>query len=167
MLELFSRRPDVIVVPDGVHLTPIPISEELSSLSAILLDDEYYQFILEGKRKVEGLSVLSATHLIPLKVQAYINLSLENGSGGDVDERDIRKHRNDVIRLYRLLSPHSRVFLSPSIYQSMLLFFKKIRETSIDLKSLGIRDADLNDVIAALGQIYCESNRNLMELSIL
>jgi hypothetical protein len=32
-LELFSRLPDVIKVPEGCHLTPIPLSEEVASLS--------------------------------------------------------------------------------------------------------------------------------------
>ena len=45
MLELFSRSPDGIVVPDGVVLTPIPADSDVSSLSAILLDDTYYEWL--------------------------------------------------------------------------------------------------------------------------
>ncbi len=40
MVELFSRKPDVLQVADGSHLTPLPIEEELSSLSAILMDND-------------------------------------------------------------------------------------------------------------------------------
>ena len=41
MLELFSRVPDGLsLVPRG-HLTPIPMDDQTSSLSAILLNDEY------------------------------------------------------------------------------------------------------------------------------
>ena len=39
MLELFSRQPDVLQVADGSHLTPLPVEEDVSSLSAILLDN--------------------------------------------------------------------------------------------------------------------------------
>jgi len=39
MLELFSRKPDAMVLGDDSHLTPIPVGEDVSSLSAILLDD--------------------------------------------------------------------------------------------------------------------------------
>jgi len=43
MLELFSRVPDVITLKDrNAELTPIPIDEEVSSLSAILLNEDYY-----------------------------------------------------------------------------------------------------------------------------
>jgi hypothetical protein len=44
-LEFFSRKPDILTLKDGSHLTPIPTDAEVSSLSAILLDDTYYEFI--------------------------------------------------------------------------------------------------------------------------
>jgi len=70
MLELFSRVPDSITLCGESHLTPIPINDTISSLSAILLDDDYYQFIHSGKLQIDGLSVLGAAHLIPLKARA-------------------------------------------------------------------------------------------------
>ncbi len=54
MLELFSRKPDVLQPADGSHLTPLPMEEEVSSLSAILMDNEYYEFIRTGARKRTG-----------------------------------------------------------------------------------------------------------------
>ena len=50
MLELFSSRPELIEPPADGHLTPLPIAEEVSSLSAILLDDDYDDFVREGTR---------------------------------------------------------------------------------------------------------------------
>jgi hypothetical protein len=41
-LELFSRVPDIITFSGEGHLTPIPPGDEASSLSAILLNDDYY-----------------------------------------------------------------------------------------------------------------------------
>ena len=64
MLELFSRKPDVITIPKDCHLTPIPLEEEISSLSAILLDPEYYSFIHTGKRIIFDLPILSPEYLI-------------------------------------------------------------------------------------------------------
>ena len=38
MLELFSRKPNLLTpLADGSHLTPIPMEQQVSSLSAILL----------------------------------------------------------------------------------------------------------------------------------
>ncbi|MFH1969820.1 MAG: hypothetical protein ABIJ53_05830, partial [Verrucomicrobiota bacterium] len=43
MIELFSRRLETIDLDAGQHLMPIPMGEDLSSLSAILMEDAYYQ----------------------------------------------------------------------------------------------------------------------------
>lgn len=57
MLELFSRAPDVLASAEGSHLTHIAINDEASSLSAILLDADYYGWIQAGRRMVDGLPV--------------------------------------------------------------------------------------------------------------
>jgi len=48
MLELFSRASDLLQIVEGRHLTPLPMEEEVASPSAILMDREYYAFILAG-----------------------------------------------------------------------------------------------------------------------
>lgn len=54
MMELFSRKADVLPPDAGGHLTPIPAGEEASSLSAILLDDLYYGFVMRNRTEVDG-----------------------------------------------------------------------------------------------------------------
>jgi hypothetical protein len=55
MIELFSRA-EWELQPEST-LTPIYIDESVSSLSAILLDDDYYKLLLEGRNVVDGISV--------------------------------------------------------------------------------------------------------------
>jgi len=43
-IELFSRNIGILNAPEDAHITPIPAGEDLSSLSAILMDDDYYNF---------------------------------------------------------------------------------------------------------------------------
>lgn len=45
MLELFSRATDGMETPADVHVVRIPADDEGYSLSAILLDDDYYRFL--------------------------------------------------------------------------------------------------------------------------
>jgi hypothetical protein len=66
MLELFSRAPGGFELAAGSHLTPIPVDETISSLSAILLDDDYYRFVMNQRRESGGLSWVGAECLIPL-----------------------------------------------------------------------------------------------------
>jgi len=46
MVELFARAPDGLKPAEGSQLTPIPLDEAVSSLSAILLEETYYAFIM-------------------------------------------------------------------------------------------------------------------------
>ncbi len=74
MIELFSKRPDFQLEHMDVHLTPLPVSDEISSLSAIMLDDNYYNLMLEGKRVIDGVPVLDTEYLIVFKIKAYLDL---------------------------------------------------------------------------------------------
>lgn len=60
MLELFSRQPQNFEIAEESLLTPIPMAEEVSSLSAILLDDEYYSFIQNHRTQIDSISLLSS-----------------------------------------------------------------------------------------------------------
>ncbi|MCK4516434.1 MAG: hypothetical protein KAU31_14325 [Spirochaetaceae bacterium] len=75
MLELFSRTPHFLHDKPHGHLAPIPAGEDVSSLSAILLDDDYYVFLQTGRRVIDDLPIVTASHLIPLKARAWIDLS--------------------------------------------------------------------------------------------
>ena len=105
MLELFSRVPDALSLAEDSHLTPIPTDEDVSSLSAIFLSDDYYRFLHTGKKELDGLSFVGPEHLVPLKARAWIDLSERRSQGVKVDSRSIKKHKNDVFRLYQILSP--------------------------------------------------------------
>jgi hypothetical protein len=154
MLELFSRKPDALFIADESHLTPIPIEEEVASLSAILLDDGYYSFIIQGKRERDGLTVIGADRLIPLKARAWLDLNNRKQQGEVIDSRNIRKHRNDVFRLYRIAEPGNRVSLPANIAKDLRLFFNLISDEAIDLESLGLGSTTSESIIAELERMY-------------
>ena len=61
MIEIFSKNPDFIILEDDAVLTPLPIDDEISSLSAILLNEAYYKLLKTGQMMVDGIPVLSPT----------------------------------------------------------------------------------------------------------
>lgn len=139
MIELFCRSPDGFQLAEGSHLTPIPFDETISSLSAILLDDVYYAFILDGRRNVEGLPWIGADQLIPLKARAWLDLSARKAQGENVDTKDIRKHGNDVFRLSQLLTADSRISLATRIAEDLRRFLDGIAaDGSYDPKTIQI-----------------------------
>jgi hypothetical protein len=151
MVEFFSRKPDSITLFKNSKLTPIPVDEEILSLSAILLDDEYYPLILKGKHLIDGISALSPPYLIPLKARAWLNLSKMRNK---VDEKDIRKHRNDIIRLYPLLSVNSRIDLPETIKHDFQRFLEELKAQPPELKALGLKNTTIHEIISNLSQIY-------------
>lgn len=126
MLELFSRAPDAITPAEGSALTPLPIDDDIASLSAILLDDTYYAALVENNRAVDGLVVLDERMLIPFKAKAHIDLAARRERGEQVDQKTVRKHRADVFRLLQLLADTERVDLPEPMAADLAAFADKV-----------------------------------------
>ena len=155
MLELFSRAPDALSLSEDNRLTPIPVDEEAASLSAILMNDDYYHFIHEGKTELSGLSVVGPEHLILLKARAWLDMTERKSAGERVDSKDLRKHKNDVFRLYQILVPDVGIDAPDSIKKDMQRFLQAMAEdTAIDLKALGLGRTTVEAVLDDLRGIY-------------
>ncbi len=103
-IELFSRVPDGLEHEEAARMTKIPVEEQAASLSAIILDDEYYHFLLAGVDHTQEVSHIGADRLVPLKAHAWLNKKAQIENGVQVDSRDIKKHFRDVISLSVLLT---------------------------------------------------------------
>jgi hypothetical protein len=127
MLELFSRVPDGLsFVPPG-HLTPIPMDEQISSLSAILLNDEYYQFVLAGRKSKYGMpSWVGEDRLIPLKAVAWLEMTARVHQGEVIDSKKINKHLSDVVLLSALLQPGQIVKLPEKLKVDLQAFAQAV-----------------------------------------
>jgi hypothetical protein len=156
MLELFSRQPDGVALDEGAHLAPIPVDEEISSLSAILLDDDYYHLLHARKQTVEGVSIVDETGLILLKARAWLDLMDRREQGEQIDSKSIRKHRNDVIRLFQLLEPAKRIDLPETIAEDIGQFIERVAQEidALLLKSLGIKGVEPQEVLQGIGSVF-------------
>lgn len=139
MLELFSRVPDQLHLAEHAQLTPIPADEGISSLPAILLDDDYYHCIQNGKNLIDGMPVLGAEFILPFKAKAWLDLTQRKQDGQTIDSKVIKKHRNDVFRLSVLLAPIQRVELPESVRQDMEQFLLAMNsEEGLNLKDFDV-----------------------------
>lgn len=155
MVELFSRAPDSLQASAGGPLTPIPFDETVASLSAILLDDAYYDFIMAGRREIDGLPWVGEDRLIPLKAIAWLDLSARRERGEPVDARSIRKHANDILRLSQLLAPTSRIPVEAKIAADLRRFLRAaLGDDSLDPKALGLGRAPRADFLDRIAQAY-------------
>ena len=154
MIEIFSRNPEFIVLDEDAILTPLPIDESVSSLSAILLNESYYELLKNGQVIMDGIPVLKETCLVPFKAKAWIDLSERKAKGEVIDSKNIRKHKNDVFRLAQLITPDTRQSLSDDIKEDMKIFIGGMKNEDIDIKSLGIRGRSKEKMLELLRQCY-------------
>lgn len=135
-IELLSTRPDILGEPTGFHLTPIPVGEDISSLSAIIMDPDCYEFTIANNIVEDGLRVANPVSLICLKVRAFLNLTEEKKTNPNVRSKDIKKHRDDVFKLMAAsFNPQSRENVPGTIKESLLRFVEMM-EASIPNQSL-------------------------------
>jgi len=157
-LELFSRTPDVITEREDMRFTPIPADEDISSLSAILMDENYYKFTLEHSVQNGILRRADDLALICLKARAFIDLSERKAEGQRVDSSDIKKHKNDVFRLAATLLGDKHINLPDGIHGDVQKFVDQMEqaqpETSQFLKAMGITGVDTEDLIGQLRETF-------------
>ena len=160
-IELFSRKSDVLVYDENDRLTPIHISDDLSSLSAILLNDEYYNFLKNGLTLINGIQTLNYTHIIPFKAKAWLDLNERKDNGDQVDSKNILKHKRDVFRLSQLISEEDKVVLPDDIRIDMENFIAQMSDEDIVLKDIGVSGTKA-EIIDLLEKVYLNANNNLI-----
>ena len=154
MLELFSRQPIVLRIAEGSHLTPLPTEEDTSSLSAILLDNAYYDFIRASRQEIDGLPMVGVAQLIALKARAWLDLTERATRGEQIDSKTIKKHKNDVFRLYQILDPVSDPEAPGAVKKDISEFISRMRGEDVDLKSLGLRTGTRDGILVEIAGVY-------------
>ncbi len=134
---MFARNPDLLDLEKETKLTPIPTDEDLSSLSAILMNDDYYNFTLKNSKVENNLHMASIETLICLKAKAFLDLTKRKEDGENIDNGNIKKHKNDVIRLAVMLSEDDSLTLPRSIYADMKEFMNAFESEPPDYKMIG------------------------------
>lgn len=154
MIELFSRKPEKIKLQFDSVLTPIHLSDSVASLSAVLLNDAYYELLLDGKSVIDGYSVLSIEYILLFKIRAWMDLSERKEEGDRIDSRDIKKHKNDIFRLLVNVSPSSTISVNDEINEDVDRFINRISNEKIDLKNLGIKTVSFIELLDRIRNIY-------------
>ncbi len=152
MIELFCRSDFKLENAEGI--TPIHIDDEISSLSAILLDDDYYKILLDGKVVRNGLSVLRPEYIILFKAKAYLDLKQRKETGGTVDSNDIKKHKRDILRIAAELMLEKAIDLPVSVNEDIHVFLASLEQEPFDQSSLKMYGLKNDDVVALLKRVF-------------
>ena len=151
-IELFSRKPGYhLEIDEGI--IPIYIDDDTSSLSAILLNNDYYSFMLEGRVIIGGVCVLQATHLIPFKMFAWNDLTRRKNRGEHVNEKDLRKHKYDVFRLLQIVSVGEVIKLQGLVKENAEQFIMNIQNENLSLEQIGLPFSK-SEAVQLLKELY-------------
>lgn len=138
MIELFSRKPGYnLEIEEGI--IPIHIDDDTSSLSAILLNDDFYDFMLKGRRVVDDVSVLGADYIIPFKMYAWVDLKRRKANGEHVNDRDYKKHKNDVFRLLQIVDPEEDIATEGLVRESVETFLTEVVSEPVRTEQMGLQ----------------------------
>lgn len=152
MIELFARKIDILPLETLGHLTPIPAGEEASSLSGILLNDLYYDFVMANRIEIEGVQVVTPVGLMVLKAIAWLDLTKKKAEG-DIHaySKDISKHKNDIARL-SVLTAGVEPSVPDGIRTVMTEFMSLYQQEAIDTTALRlpIGEKDVKEEIRRL-----------------
>lgn len=152
-IELFSRIPDLLDLDEGAHLTPIPIDTEISSLSAILMDDDYYNFTIQHSQFDNGIHLANTEALIGLKAKAFLDYKTRKENGEKIDEKQLRKHKMDIFRLLLLLTPEDNFTIAESIKSDIANFVEVVKNDLPDkqiFKEMGAGNVDVKELFGLL-----------------
>lgn len=152
-VELFSRKLDLLNFPKDARIMPVPTEEDLSSLSAILMDDDYYRFTIEYSVLEDNVHIAAIESLICLKCKAFVDLSEHRQRGEQVDSRNIQKHKKDVFRLAAMLAPADKFNIPVKIMDDIDHFITMASDDKPNddfFRSAGLQGIKAEDIINQL-----------------
>lgn len=110
--------------------------------------------------EARGISFVGPEYLLPLKAKAWLDLSKRKLQGEDIDSKALRKHKNDIFRLYPVLNPAFGGKIPHTIKRDLREFFARMETEIIDLKSLDLKSTTIESILADLGKIFCLNQRD-------
>lgn len=134
-IEIFSPLPISLELRDGQQIVPFSTSAGLNSLSAILMDSYYFSLVKKTLVLRNGMPLLSVDGLILLKARAFLDLDARKQKGESIDQKEIKKHRNDVIRLTFTVG-EEKFSLPDSIKNDLQTFLEHEQIKTLDLATL-------------------------------
>jgi hypothetical protein len=123
MLELFATAESGFDLYEDQHIIPISTPNEVKSLSAILLDEEYYALIKKNAVEKDGINLLNPFALIPFKAKAYLEIKERKE-----DSKNWKKHRGDIINLaVAFLTEETKEELTGKVKDHFVEFMKQFK----------------------------------------
>ena len=104
---------------------------------------------------IDGISILRPSYLLPLKAKAWLDLTNKKADGLHVDSRDIKKHKNDVLRIAAELVLEENIALQQAVKDDMQMFIDQLRIDGIQPGLPFLKNVSPNNILSLLEERYC------------
>ena len=120
-IELFASNENDIKLDNNQRIIPIDPEESLYSLSAIMLDPEYFNMIKNNINRNLQAPCTNTQATIMLKMSAFYDLKNRN-------DRKWKKHRRDILKLVLLLTGEEEIKLVGRMTNDFNTFITHVEE---------------------------------------
>jgi len=120
-IELFASEEYGIELDEGQRIIPIDPEEGLYSLSAIMLDREYFDMIKSNIEEIDGIPYSNTLATMLLKMSAVYDLYHRG------DDK-WKKHRRDILKLTLLLTGEERLILKGRMIADVAFFKDEVEK---------------------------------------
>ncbi|MDD4330631.1 MAG: hypothetical protein PHD79_11840 [Aliarcobacter sp.] len=127
-IELFASNENKLEIDDKQRILPIDPEEGLYSLSAIMLDPEYFKMIKNNVNKSTEAPCTNTQATIMLKMSAFYDLKKR-------EDNKWKKHRRDILKLTLLLTGEEEIKLVGRMKEDFDSFIQHLKE-EVDQKSI-------------------------------
>jgi len=149
-IELFAAEEHDIELDEGQRIIPIDPEEGRYSLSAIMLDREYFDMIKSNIEEIEGIPYSNTLATMLLKMSAVYDLYHKG------DDK-WKKHRRDILKLTLLLTGEERLVLTGRMIADVTFFKAEVEKlTPKVIKQIvgkGVA-VDKDAVIDSIGKVF-------------
>lgn len=151
-IELFALNENDLDLEDSQRIIPIDPEEGLYSLSAIMLDPEYFKMIKNNIDKSGRAPCTNTQATMMLKMSAFYDLRNRN-------DKKWKKHRRDILKLVLLLTGDEHIELTGRMKQDFETFMEHVKN-ELDQKAIKSFGDGLpiikEQVIKTMEQVFIE-----------
>lgn len=150
-IELFASNENDLKLDDSQRIIPIDPEEGLYSLSAIMLDPEYFEMIKNNVTMSVVAPCTNTQATIMLKMSAFFDLKARN-------DNKWKKHRQDILKLSLLLTGEERLQMTGRMVKDFESFMTHL-EKDVDQKMIktilnGMVTVDKEHTLETLKKVF-------------
>lgn len=148
-IELFAVNEQKFELDENQRIIPIDPEEGLYSLSAIMLDGEYFEMIKSNIDDSNQVPCTNTIATIKLKISAFYDLKKRG------DDK-WKKHRRDIIKLALILTGEERIELKGRMVEDVRLFMEHMDELNdkIIKQITGMKGISQSDIVEVLMEVF-------------